>query len=379
MVAIIIGDVNTKGFGFGYMRLPTKRFGKIDYDQLFKMVDLFIDEGFNYFDTAYGYHGGKSEIALKKSVVERYPRENVLIADKLPIYQSRPSDNLYDYLEEQKKRCGVDYFDYYLLHDITNNYYEGICKKLDAFSFMEKIKEEGHVNHIGFSFHDDADTLDKVLKEHPEIEFVQLQINYLDWRNPRIQSQKCYEVARKYGKDIFVMEPLKGGTLVNVSREAEREFKSINPNMSIASWGNRFAASLDGVKMVLSGMSAYEHTVDNISHMKDFKPLSSQEFKVIQKVRRIIEGSITIPCTSCDYCLDACSRDIPISKYLALYNEAMKNWDSQKDYTSLYKNYSTQNVSIASCIECGECEKACTQHINIIDSLKDVSEFFEVD
>ncbi len=201
-----------KKFGFGSMRLPCNSDDPKDIDlpQIFEMVDRYIESGFNYFDTAYGYHDGLSEVAIRKAVTERYPREDVIIADKLPVYMLKPSHNLEEIFSEQKERCGVEYFDYYMLHNITNNFYNGIIPQLKCFEFAEKLKEEGFIRHLGISFHDDAETLDKILSEHPSIEFVQLQINYLDWDNEGIQSGKCYEVARKYNKDIIVMEPLKG-------------------------------------------------------------------------------------------------------------------------------------------------------------------------
>ncbi|WP_299526227.1 aldo/keto reductase [uncultured Methanobrevibacter sp.] len=370
-----------KKFGFGCMRLPCNNdeVEDIDLPQVFEMVDTYIESGFNYFDTAYGYHNGLSEVAVKKAVIERYPRNEVLIADKLPVYMLKPSHNLEEIFQEQKERCGVEYFDYYMLHNITNNFYNGIVPKLNCFEFVEELKQKGEVKHIGISFHDDADTLEKILKEHPSIEFVQLQINYLDWDNEGIQSRKCYEVARKYNKDVIVMEPLKGGTLVNIPDKASEILNNYSSDLSIASWGIRFAASLDGVISVLSGVSNLEQLEDNLSYMKNFKPLTDDELKIIDDVVEIIKDSIAVPCTGCDYCLDSCPTNIPISKFFALYNDAKQAIEVQFLYYFYYDNLAKKNAPASMCLQCGECEKKCTQHINIIDELKNVEELLEVD
>lgn len=370
-----------KKFGFGCMRLPCTSDNPEDIDlpQVCEMVDKYIESGFNYFDTAYGYHNGLSEVAVRKSVIERYPRNEVLIADKLPVYMLKPSHNLREIFEEQKERCGVEYFDYYMLHNITNNFYNGIVPKLNCFEFVEELKQKGEVKHIGISFHDDADTLERVLKEHPSIEFVQLQINYLDWDNEGIQSRKCYEIARKYNKDVIVMEPLKGGTLVNIPNKANEILNNYNSDLSIASWGIRFAATLDGVISVLSGVSNLEQLEDNISYMKNFNPLNDDELMVIDETVGIIKDSIAVPCTGCDYCLDSCPTNIPISKFFALYNDAKQAIEIQFLYYFYYDNLAKKNAPASMCIGCGECEKKCTQHINIIDELKDVEELLEVD
>ena len=370
-----------KKFGFGCMRLPCTSDNPEDIDlpQVFEMVDKYIESGFNYFDTAYGYHEGLSEVALRKAVVERYQRENVLIADKLPVYMLKEDHVLEDIFNEQKQRCGTEYFDYYMLHNVTNNFYNGIIPKLNCFEFIEKLKEEGLAKHIGISYHDDADTLDRILREHPSIEFVQLQINYLDWDNEGIQARKCYEVARKYNKDVIVMEPLKGGTLVNIPDEASEKLTNYNPDLSIASWGIRYAASLDGVLTVLSGVSNLDQLEDNLSYMKNFEKLSDDELSIIGDIVEIIKNSIAIPCTGCDYCLDVCPSRIPISKFFALYNDAKQAIEVQFLYYFYYDNLARKNAPASICIECGECEKNCTQHINIIDGLKDVKELLEVD
>lgn len=381
MASIIKRDDNMKKFGFGCMRLPCNSDNPEDIDmpQVFEMVDKYIESGFNYFDTAYGYHEGLSEVAIRKAVIERYPREDVIIADKLPVYMLKPSHNLEEIFNEQKERCGVEYFDYYMLHNLTNNFYNGIIPQLNCFEFAEKLKEDGFIKHLGISFHDDADTLDKILKEHPSIEFVQLQINYLDWNNEGIQSRKCYEVARKYNKDIIVMEPLKGGSLVNIPDEAGKILTDSNSDLSLASWGIRFAAGLEGVLTVLSGVSTLEQLEDNLSYMKDFAPLTEDEQKVIGDVVEIINDSIAIPCTGCDYCLDACPTNIPISKFFALYNDVKQSIELQFLHYFYYDNLARKNAPASSCLECGECEKNCTQHIKIADELKTVKDLLEVD
>lgn len=365
---------------FGFMRLPTNSddLSDVNYDEVSKMVDLAMENGFNYFDTGYGYHDGNSEVAIKKCVVDRYPREDVQIADKLPIYDFDENTNQEEIFAEQLERCGVDYFDYYLLHAMTDNLYEGVVKSLDSFGFVRKLKEEGKIKHIGLSHHDNADVLDKVLTEHPEVEFVLLQLNYLDWNNPAIQSRKCYKVARKHNVDVMVMEPLKGGTLVNIPAIAEEKLVKYNPDLSIASWGVRFAASREGVVKVLSGMSNMEQIEDNISYMKEFEPLTKGEEKVLRSIRKIIENSIPIPCTSCEYCLAQCPESIPISRFFSLYNDAKQAIEVQYLYYIYYNNDAEKGSPASACTQCGECEKVCTQHLDIIDGLVEVKNLFEI-
>ena len=367
-------------FGFGCMRLPLLDAAdqlSVDYPLTEKLIDTYLEQGFTYFDTAYTYHGYHGEEMVEKVLVDRHPRESFELATKLPLRDFRDEEDLENIFNEQLEHCGVDYFDYYLLHNMGTNVYEK-CQKYDAFGFAARKKEEGKIRHLGMSFHDMPELLDEILGKYGDLlDFVQLQINYMDWEQPNVQSRRCLEVANKYGKPVFVMEPCKGGTLVNLPDEALRLMKEYAPEASAASWAFRFAASQEGVVRVLSGMNSMEQVMDNTATFKEFKPITEEEMAIIDQVREIIEKNTPIPCTACSYCTHGCPKQIAIPEYFALYNSIVRTTGSFSSQASYYNNISLRHGKAGDCIGCRQCEKACPQHLLITDYLKDVAEKFE--
>ena len=375
--------MNTKKLGFGLMRLPLNDpadAAKVDYDTLCKMADRYMEAGFNYFDTANPYHGGgNSEIAFRECIAKRYPRDSYTITNKLTFFIVQKAEELEPFFAGQLERCGVDYFDYYLLHSMNKDYLE-LAEKIGAFDFVQKKKAEGKIKHIGFSFHDTADVLEDFLTRHPEMEYVQLQLNYADWENVEVQSRKNYETAVRHGKQILVMEPVKGGLLSNVPPEAEKLLKDAELDMSVASWAIRYVASLPNVAMVLSGMSSMEQMEDNLSYMADFKPLTDSEKQLVEKVAEIIVSRESIACTGCRYCVDGCPQKIGIPDYFKLMNDISKFGERQIPMSKSYYSHYTGTLGMgkaSACVKCGQCESKCPQHLPIIKYLEDTAEVLE--
>lgn len=367
-----------KKLGIGTMRLPIldNDSGKVDLEQFKTMVDLYMENGFTYFDTAYVYHKGLSENAVKVALVDRYPRDSFQVATKLPAAHIKSFEDRDKVFEDQLKNVGVEYFDNYLIHCVMHSNYDSVFEKFDCFNWMLEKKKQGYIKNAGFSFHDNAELLDKILTKYPNFDFVQLQINYLDWDSNDIQSRKCYEVALKHGLKVIVMEPVKGGALAKVDPEVEKLFKDYDPNMSIASWAVRFVASLDGVERVLSGMSDVAQAKDNISYMKDFVKLNEEEIAMCHKAADIINSKRTIKCTKCQYCTKGCPMSINIPEFFETYNRRMQAVSEG----TLIRNKATYNEMLengngpADCLQCGQCENACPQHLSIIQYLKDIVE-----
>lgn len=362
-----------KNFGFGAMRLPMKD-GAVDVLQTCRMVDAFLEAGFNYFDTAHGYLGGKSELALRECLTSRYPRDRYILTDKLTNFYFKKEEDIRPFFQSQLEACGVDYFDFYLMHaQGVENF--AMFKRCRAYETALELKAEGKIRHFGISFHDRAEVLEQILTEYPQVEVVQIQFNYVDYDDPAVESRKCYEVCRRFHKPVIVMEPVKGGNLVNLPEKAMEAFNELG-SASPASYAIRFAAGFEGMMMVLSGMSSLEQVEDNISYMKDFQPLNEKEMEAVSKVQEIFRSMNLIPCTACRYCVEGCPQKISIPDLFAVMNTKMIYHDWNADY---YYNevHTKQGGKASDCIKCGKCERACPQHLHIRDMLGDVAKEFE--
>lgn len=361
--------------GFGLMRLPLSE-GKIDHDEVCKMVDLYMEAGMNYFDTAYVYHNGLSEVEAGEAIVKRYPRDSFTLATKLPAWELKNADDRDRIFNEQLRRAGVDYYDFYLLHSVEDGNIS-VYEKFDCFNWGVNKKKEGKIKHFGFSFHGSPELLTKVLDAHPEVEFVQIQLNYADWTNPVVRSGQLYEILHERNIPMIIMEPVKGGSLASLKPELEEKFKAVRPEASIASWAFRFVASLPGVMTILSGMTHIDQMQDNISTFTNFEPLSDEERAVVDDVRSIMLNIPLIGCTSCRYCCDGCPMHISIPDVfravntMTLYNETFRP-------KSFYRGLVSSGSGRASdCIGCGQCESVCPQHLPVIDLMRDAAEKLE--
>ena len=373
MEKVILDPKVKKNFGFGCMRLPMQ--GKeVDLEEFTKMVDAFLAAGFNYFDTAHGYLEGKSETAIKACLTSRYPREEYVLTDKLSNNFFNQEEDIRPFFESQLQACGVEYFDFYLMHAQDRNNFEKY-KRCRAYETAFALKAEGKVRRVGLSFHDKAEVLERILSTYPEVDAVQIQFNYVDYEDASVESRKCYEVCRKFGKPVIVMEPVKGGSLVNLPTGAKQILEALGGG-SPASYAIRFAAGFEGIAMVLSGMGNMQMMEDNIGFMKDFQPLSAEEMEAIGKVREIFRAQDIIPCTACRYCTDQCPKRIPIPDLFACLNSkrTFKTWNADYYYHNVH---ATDGGSASDCIRCGKCEAICPQHLPIRSLLQDVVKEFE--
>lgn len=362
-----------KGFGFGCMRLPMKG-EEVDKEQFTQMIDRFMEEGFTYFDTARVYLRGKSETALRECLTSRYPRASYQLADKLSNSCFETEADIRPFFESQLESCGVEYFDYYLMHAIYSKTYPKYVK-CRAFEIAQELKKEGKIKHIAMSFHDSAELLEQILKEQPSIEVVQLQFNYADYDDAVVQSYQCYQVCEKYQKPVIVMEPVKGGRLINLPEEAKKVFDKLNGG-SYASYAIRYASSFEKVFMVLSGMSDMEQMEDNLSYMKAFVPFTEAEYQAVEEVRAILKKQDSISCTDCQYCVEAgCPKKIDIPTFFEWYNDKKVYEWSAADHA--YQNFTKEHAKPSDCIKCGKCEQACPQHLPIRELLVKVTETFE--
>jgi predicted aldo/keto reductase-like oxidoreductase len=367
-----------KKLGFGMMRLAKLPGGgekDIDKAQVADMIDLYLERGFNYFDTAYFYHGGESEKVARELLIERYPRESFQFATKMPVWEMKSKDDCEKVFQDQLKRTGAKYFDNYLIHGLNR----GNIKTIDEYGlweYLKSLKERGLARQIGFSSHTTAEHLEQLFEAHPEVEFVQIQLNYADWESKDVQSRLCYETAVKYSKKIFVMEPVRGGALTALPPEVREIFFKAAPERNLASWALRFAASFPKVDIVLSGMSEMKQLVENMDTFDDFEPLTEKELGVIAKVMEELSKVPTIPCTACKYCVNNCPEKINIPAIIKLYNDfkTFRNLDAN---IRRYEFATANSGKASSCVKCGECERRCPQNIPIIETLSKIASAFE--
>ena len=369
-------DEVDKNFGFGCMRLPMKENKQVDTAQFSEMISCFLKNGFNYFDTAHGYLDGKSELAIKECLTSKYPRDQYILTDKLTGSYFRSEEEIRPLFASQLHACGVGYFDFYLMHAQNAHEFEKF-QKCHAYETALALKREGKIKHFGISFHDKADVLEKILIAYPQIEIVQIQLNYLDYEDPSIESKKVYEVCEKFGKPVIVMEPVKGGNLVKLPEDAQPIIHALGKG-SNASYAIRFAASFPNVRMVLSGMSDLYQMQDNVSFMKDFVPLLPEEKEALKKVTEVFHSHGMIPCTGCHYCVEEnhCPKKIRIPDLFAVYNAKKTFHDWNADYY-YHQVLTKDNGKASDCIKCGMCEKVCPQHLTIRDLLVDVAKEFD--
>ncbi len=366
-------------FGFGCMRLPLTDANNptsVDQELFNKMVDIYMEKGFNYFDTSYAYHGGISETAIRKAVVERYPRESFQICDKMPTWALTSEKDNEKFVNEMLERLGIDYFDVFFIHNINIPWFK-LAEEHNTFEYLKKMKEDGIAKKLGFSFHDNSKLLKKVLDKYSDmLDIVQLELNYLDWEDPNIEAHKCYDLCVEHGLDVYVMEPLKGGVIVNTSDEIKKEFEEFNPDKSIASFALRFCASLEHVKMVLSGMSCMDDLLDNCDTFENFEVLSDEESEFLEKMAQKLAESVAVPCSECGYCVDSCPEMIPIPEYFNLYNTS-KNQPESNIYRLYFDKLCDEKVPADECTYCSTCIDHCTQKIDIPEELEKVCEHFE--
>lgn len=366
-------EINGK-FGFGCMRLPMLPDNTVDIEQAKAMTDAFLEAGFNYFDTAHGYLDKKSEPALRECLTSRYPRDRYLLADKMSSTFFNSEEDVRPQFMKQLEICGVEYFDFFLMHALGSRNYEKY-KRCNVYSVLRQLRDEGYIRHLGFSFHDTPELLETILNDCPETEFVQLQFNYVDYNDPVVQSKACYDICERYGKPVIVMEPVKGGTLINLPPGGRAVYDALTPSLSSAAYALRFAAGFDNIAVVLSGMSSLEQMQDNLSVMKDFVPLSETELAAVEKVRDIFRSIGTIPCTGCRYCTEVCPQDIIIPQIIGMLNQQRMFTDGGNSwyYNDLVKGHG----KASQCLECGACEAACPQHLPIRELLKEAVEKIE--